>query len=156
MAALGDDHGTQLAPLFSPELFREFYKPRYERLIGFYKSKGCLIGFHSCGNIVDLVPDFIDLGIDMLNPVQATANDLARVRADTQGRMALQGAVSTATILDGPADRVRQEARERILLLGQQGGYICGPDQGMPYPEKNIEALEQAVAEFGRYPLPVA
>lgn len=156
MAALGDDHGTQLAPLFSPELFRQFYKPRYRRLIDFYKSKGCLIGFHSCGNIADLIPDFIDLGIDILNPVQATANDLARVRNETQGKMALLGAISTATILDGPVERIRREARARIVLLGRQGGYICGPDQGMPYPEKNIDALEQAVAEFGRYPLPKA
>ena len=155
MAALGDDQGTQLALLVSPELFREYFKPRYRRLIDYYKSRACIVQFHSCGNIIELVPDFIDLGIDILNPAQATANNLNELREKTAGKITLSGAVSTATILQGPREAIRAEARQRITSLGKLGGYICGPDQGMPFPDDNIADLQQAVAEFGVYPLPV-
>ena len=152
-AALGDDHGTQLSVYMNPELFRSYFKPRYKLLIDLYKTRGCLINFHSCGNIIDLVPDFIDLGIDILNPIQATALDLPRLRKITDGKMALQGGVSTATVLQGPAQRIQEEVRDRIQCLAQKGGYICGPDQGFPYPPEHIRHLEEAVEHHGAYPL---
>jgi hypothetical protein len=95
----------------------------------------------------------MELGVDVLNPVQATANDLDELRRVTQGRMALQGGVSSATIVSGPVEAIRQEAVTRMWQLGREGGYFCGPDQGMPWPEEHIQALRIAVEEFGRYPL---
>jgi uroporphyrinogen decarboxylase len=95
----------------------------------------------------------MDLGVDVLNPVQATANDLDEVRRLTAGRMALQGGVSTATIMAGPAERIVAEARRRMWQLGRHGGYFCGPDQGMPFPPAHIEALRRTVEQYGRYPL---
>ena len=152
-AFLGDDHGTQQSVYMNPELFRRYFKPRYKKLIELYKSRGCLINFHSCGNILDLVPDFMELGIDILNPIQATALDLPALRKMTDSKMALQGGVSTATILDGPPERIREEVESRIRCLGQKGGYICGPDQGFPYPPEHIHCLKEAVEHFGTYPL---
>ena len=154
-AFLGDDHGTQLGVYMNPELFRKYFKPRYEKLIKLYKSNGCLIQFHSCGNILDLVPDFMDLGIDILNPIQATALDLPTLRRLTEGKMALQGGVSTATVLDGPLELIRTEVRERIQCLGKNGGYICGPDQGFPFPQDHLRCLEDSVDIYGAYPLEV-
>ncbi len=154
MATLGDDHGTQRAPLVSLAAFREFFKPRYARLVSLYKAEGCLVSFHSCGSVRELAPELMDIGVDILNPAQATANDLAELRRPPQGRMALQGGVSSHTIMQGPPRRVRAEVEGRIRLLGREGGYICGPDQGMPFPPAHIEALERAVADFGAYPLP--
>ncbi len=122
--------------------------------VDLYKAKGCLVSFHSCGSVRDLAPELMDLGVDILNPAQATANDLAALRLRTQGTMALQGAVSSQTIMQGPPARIRAEVEERIRGLGSRGGYICGPDQGMPYPPSHIDALERAVADFGAYPLP--
>jgi hypothetical protein len=67
--------------------------------------------------------------------------------------MALQGGVSSATIMDGPIERIVDEVRRRIWQLGCDGGYFCAPDQGMPFPEEHIDALRGAVEDFGRYPL---
>jgi len=153
LVGLGDDLGTQVGPLLSPETVDEFLVPEYRRLFDLYRSRGVLIGFHSCGHIEWMLERFIDLGVDVLNPVQATANDLGRVRAATQGRMALQGGVSTGTIMAGPPEAIVGEVRQRLWQLGREGGYFCSPDQGMPFPERHMAAFREALAEHGRYPL---
>jgi uroporphyrinogen decarboxylase len=112
-----------------------------------------LIIFHSCGKIDSAVDTFMQLGVDILNPVQATANDLDKVRSQTQGKMALQGAINSATGMDGPVERIVAEVRERIWQLGQQGGYFCDWDQGLPFPEEHAVALQEAIEEYGYYPL---
>lgn len=149
----GDDLGTQIAPLMSPDMVREFLVPEYRRLLDLYREHGVLISFHSCGSIEAIVPIFLELGVDILNPIQATANDLDKVRALTQGKMALKGGVSSATIMAGPPEEIVAETRTRMRQLGGQGGYFCGPDQGMPWSPEHIGALEEAVAKYGVYPL---
>lgn len=153
LASLGDDLGTQAGPLLGPEIVEEFLVPEYRRLFEFYKSRGVLVSFHSCGRIDSVLDVFLDLGVDVLNPVQATANDLDAVRARTRGRMALQGAVSTGAIMAGPVERIRREVRQRLWQLGRDGGYFCGPDQGMPFPPEHIAAVHEAIEAFGQYPL---
>lgn len=95
----------------------------------------------------------LELGVDVLNPVQATANNLTNVIRTTHGKMALSGGISTGLVMDGPVDLIREEVKRVIGILGRDGGYFCGPDQGMPFPESHIQALHEAVEEFGRYPL---
>jgi uroporphyrinogen decarboxylase len=153
MVTMGDDLGTQRGLLLSPEIVHEFLVPEYRRLFALYKRHGVLVSFHSCGHIMPLLELFMDLGVDILNPIQATANDLDEVRRITQGRMALQGGVSSATIVRGPVEAIRAEVAQRLWQLGRDGGYFCGPDQGMPWPEEHIQALHAAVEELGWYPL---
>lgn len=152
IAGLGDDLGTQIAPLLNPKTITEFFMPEYRRLFDLYRQHGVLINFHSCGHIDWAIPMFLELGVNILNPVQANANDLAKVRRLTQGRMALQGAMSSATIMAGPPETIEREVRERITQLGQHGGYFCAPDQGMPWPAEHIRAMEDAVSRHGCYP----
>ena len=149
----GDDLGTQIASLLSPQIVQEFLVPEYRRLFNLYKNHNAIISFHSCGHVIPLLEVFIDLGIDVLNPVHASANDLAEVRRITQGRMALQGGLSSGLLVEGPPERIRAEVKRLIWLLGRDGGYFCGPDQGMPWPQEHYAAYEQALAEFGGYPL---
>lgn len=149
----GDDLGTQNAPLLSPEIVREFLVPEYRRLFSLYRQHGVIINFHSCGHVIPLLEMFIDLGIDILNPIQATANDLAEVRCITQGRMVLQGGLSSGLLVDGPPEQIRAEVKRLLWLLGRDGGYFCSPDQWMPWPGEHIAAYHEALAEFGRYPL---
>jgi uroporphyrinogen decarboxylase len=153
MVSMSDDLGTQCGLLLSPELINGFLVPEYQRLFAFYKSKGVLVNFHSCGHIEPALDVFMNLGVDILNPVQATANDLDSVRRKTAGRMALHGGISSGLIASGPLSAIRDEVRRRIWQLGRNGGYFCGPDQGMPWPETHIQAVCDAVTEFGRYPL---
>jgi uroporphyrinogen decarboxylase len=153
MALLGDDLGTQQGPLLNPQVVEQFLVPEYERLFSLYRRKGVLIRFHSCGRIDWMLETFMRLGVDILNPVQATANDLQRVRAITQGRMTLDGGVSSAAVMDGPAQCIDREVSERVRLLGQQGGYFCRPDQSLPFPQEHVAALERAIERYGCYPL---
>ncbi len=153
MASLGDDLGTQAGPLLGPRIVEEFLVPEYRRLTDLYRSRGVIVAFHSCGNVGSAIEVFMRLGINVLNPVQATANDLDKIRAATAGRMALQGGVSTATIMAGPVERIVGEVRRRLWQLGRNGGYFCSPDQGMPFPPENIAAVEETVRRWGRYPL---
>ena len=150
---LGDDLGTQRGPLLGPRIVDEFLVPEYERLFRFYKERDVLILFHSCGDVSSVLDPLMQLGVDILNPVQATANDLEELRSRTQGKMALQGAVNSATGMDGPVERIVAEVRERMWQLGRQGGYFCTWDQGLPFPEEHVAALREAIAAYGQYPL---
>ena len=153
MVVMSDDLGTQKDLLLSPEIIHEFFVPEYKRLFGLYREHGVLIDFHSCGHITPILDMFMDLGVDILNPVQATANDLDEMRRVTRGRMALKGAINSATIVSGPVEAIREEVALRLWQLGRDGGYFCSPDQGMPWPEEHIQAVNEAIQEFGRYPL---
>ncbi len=153
MVGMSDDLGTQQSLLLSPKIIHTFLVPEYRRLFNFYKQHGVLVNFHSCGHITPLLETFIALGVDILNPIQATANDLDEVRRLTQGRLALQGGVSSATIMSGPPEAIRREVAYRLWQLGRDGGYFCAPDQGMPWPEAHIQAFHNAVEELGHYPL---
>ena len=149
----GDDLGTQNGLLLSPRILNEFFVPEYRRLYQFYKQMDVLIEFHSCGHITPLIDLFIDMGIDILNPVQATANDLDFLRQKTQGRMALHGGVRSSLLVSGPVEAIRAEVGQRIYHLGEMGGYFCAPDQVMPWPTAHYQALVQAVEEYGQYPV---
>ncbi len=153
MVGLGDDLGTQQGPLLSPWIVDEFLLPEYRRIFDLYRAHGVIIHFHSCGKIDWMLERLLTLGVDCLNPVQASANDLALVRARTQGRMALQGGVSTEVIMAGPPERIRAEVRHSLWTLGRDGGYFCAPDQGMPFPPAHWEAFQDALATYGVYPL---
>jgi uroporphyrinogen decarboxylase len=153
MVYLGDDLGTQRGPLLGPRIVRDFLVPEYRRLFELYKSRGVLIEFHSCGNIASVLDTFIELGVNILNPVQATANDLAQIRARTQGRLALRGAVSSKTLMEGPVESIERKVRQRLWQLGRAGGYICRPDQSMPFPPDHLQALHDTVEQHGRYPI---
>ena len=151
--SFGDDLGTQTGPLLGPSIVNEFLVPEYRRLFSLYKSRNIIIEFHSCGCILQTLDTFMDLGVDVLNPVQATANDLNAVRTKTMGRMALLGGVSTGLVMDGPVDKIRDEVKKRIIQLGRDGGYFCAPDQVMPFPKEHLAAFNAAVDEFGKYPV---
>jgi uroporphyrinogen decarboxylase len=153
MVGMSDDLGTQCGLLLSPEMIRSFLLPEYERLFSVYKQRNVLVSFHSCGHIEPVLDVFMDLGVDILNPVQSTANNLESVRRKTAGRMTLQGGISSGLIATGPIPAIRGEVYRRIWQLGRNGGYFCGPDQGMPWPEAHIQALREAIEEFGCYPI---
>ncbi|MCL2708336.1 MAG: hypothetical protein FWF03_04375, partial [Defluviitaleaceae bacterium] len=133
MAILGDDLGTQRSLLLGMDIFDEFLRPEYARLFNFYKSRGILVSFHSCGHIEPLLESFVGLGVDVLNPVQATANDIARVICVTDNRMALEGGVSSGLVASGPVDKINEAVKHAIETLGPRGGYFCAPDQAIPF-----------------------
>ena len=81
------------------------------------------------------------------------AINLTRVREITQGRMALQGGVSSKTVLEGNREDIEDEVKTRIAQLGREGGYFCCTDHTMPYSEANLSALANDEERYGRYSL---
>jgi uroporphyrinogen decarboxylase len=156
MVSMTDDLGTQSRLLLSPETIEDLLVPEYRRLFDLYRRHGVLISFHSCGHVEPLLDLFIELGVDILNPVQASANDLRVVRERTAGKMTLQGGVPSSLVVSGPPEAIREEGRRLMRELGAEGGYFCAPDQGMPWPEEHFIALQQTVEAEGVYPLAAA
>jgi uroporphyrinogen decarboxylase len=153
IVSMSDDLGTQCGLLLAPEIVHEFLVPEYRRLFQLYKRHNVLIKLHSCGHIMPMLTTLMELGVDVLDPIQATANDVAEVRRITQGRMTLHGGFGADVITQGPAEVIRRQVAEQIWQLGQDGGYFCCPDHYVPWPEAHYNAFKQAVEEFGRYPL---
>lgn len=147
-----EDLGTQRALMISPAMFREFILPEYEYCFENVLAAGKLVCFHSCGCVDAIGADLASIGVSILNPIQARANDLAKIKAGTVGRMALEGGIDTAVLALGTPADVRAEVARVMAILKPGGGYICAPDQVIPgIPEENTDALWSAAREFGRY-----
>jgi uroporphyrinogen decarboxylase len=150
--SFSEDLGTQRALMVSPETFREFLLPEYRYCFAEVLAAGKIVNFHSCGCVDAVAADLASIGVTVLNPVQARANDLAALKTATQGRMALQGGIDTAVLALGTPAQVRDEVARVMAVLKPGGGYVCGPDQSIPgIPEENLAALWSAATELGRY-----
>lgn len=150
--SFSEDLGSQRALMMSPEMFRELLLPEYQYCLENVLKAGCIVHFHSCGRIDTIAGELADIGVTVLNPIQARANNLEKVKADTCGRMALNGAIDTAVLALGTPDDVRDEVIRVMDILKPGGGYVCGPDQGIPgIPEENMQALWDTAREVGRY-----
>ncbi len=124
----GDDFGTQNSLVMSPEIWRKFFRQRYEKLWEVYKAVDLPIFHHSCGNLTGIIPDLIEIGLDVLSPVQPEAMDLALL-SDRFGRqLTFFGGISTQKTLPfGTPEDVQKEIIERIEVLGKHHGYIISP-----------------------------
>jgi uroporphyrinogen decarboxylase len=157
---IGDDLGTQERLLISPRMYRQMLKPMHAEIIELIKQRTkAKIFFHSDGDVFDLIEDFIEIGVDILNPVQTSAGkmaDLAGLKARYQGRIIFCGAIDTQKILPfGTPEEVRQEVRRVMEILGQGGEYMVASVHTImnEVPPENILAMVDAVEEFGQYPL---
>jgi uroporphyrinogen decarboxylase len=154
----GDDVGVQDRMLISPELFREFVKPRYGRLFGAYKKANprLKIATHICGYIEPILDDLVETGVDVLNPVQPLAMDPARLKKRYGKGLSFWGAVDDQRILPlGSPQEVEAEVRLRLRQLASGGGYIlCSSHNVQPgTPMANIRAFYRAAERYRGYPL---
>lgn len=153
---LGDDVGMQDRMLISPEMWRQWFKPRYAELISNLKSINpeTLIFYHSDGNIEAIIPELIEIGIEILNPVQPECMDPASIKMRYGDRLAFWGTIGTQSTLPfGTPDEVRAVVRERIETVGQNGGLLLAPTHKIEpdVPWENVLAFFEAVEEYGRY-----
>jgi uroporphyrinogen decarboxylase len=147
-----EDLGTQRALMVSPTVLHEFFFPEYHFILQDALAEKKLINFHSCGCIQQIAGELAGLGISILNPVQARANDLVIVKEATVGKAALQGAIDTNMLCTGTPEAVRHETLRVLSILQPGGGYILGPDQdNLPFKPENMQAMRDAAREFGRY-----
>lgn len=157
---IGDDLGTQESLLMSPKMYREILKPIHADYIKFIKQRtNAKIFFHTDGDVVPLIPDFIEMGIDILNPIQTSAgkmSDLANLKREFGKNIIFCGGMDTHRVLPGGTqEEVRQEVKRIIGLLGDGGGYMVASVHTImnDVPPENVLAMVDAVEEFGKYPL---
>ena len=157
---IGDDLGTQSSLIISPDMYREILKPVHADFISFIKSRTkAKILFHSDGDVVPLIEDFIEMGIDILNPVQTSAgsmSDLPSLKKRFGDNIVFCGAIDTHRVLPfGSVEEVRQEVRRVMQILGPGGGCMIGAVHTVmnDVPPENVLAMVDAVEEYGRYPL---
>ena len=157
---MGDDWGMQTGPIMSPALFRTVFKPRYRRLIDLVKSKtNAKVCLHTCGATYWILQDLVDVGVDVVHPLQPTAmgnGDPFRIKREYGDRLSFYSNIAnTTTLPNGTPEEIAQEVRQRIAALGPGGGYIFsgGHNIQADVPPANIVALFDTAYEAGRYPL---
>lgn len=153
-AWIADDYGMNSAMMFSPQMWRRFVAPGLRRIIERYRRAGAVIILHSCGNITPLIDDLIEVGVQVLDPLQPNCNRLDEIRRKTTGRVCLCGGIQASTLLGGDVKSTTLATHERIAQLGKQGGYIVGPDDEWDYPSETHEAMLKAVSVYRRQPRP--
>ena len=154
-----DDIGGQNAMMLSPATFRNLIKPRLKELIDHIKSQADVkFMYHTDGTVTPVIDDIIEMGVDILNPIQTSALGMdTNVLKETYGnRICFHGAIDVQQMLPfSTPEEVRYDVAKRIYHLGRGGGYIIAPchNIGSDVPPQNVEALYQAAQEYGRYPL---
>lgn len=155
----GDDYGTQQSQLIAPDQFREHYMPHFFRVLKFIKTKkpGIRIMFHSCGNVRPIIPDLIEMGVDILNPVHVTATgmDPVRLKKDFGKDIVFWGGgVDTQHILpSGTPEQVKENVKHNIEALAPGGGFVFNTIHNIQaeVPPQNILAMLEALKEYGKY-----
>ena len=152
----GDDFGTQNGPFMSPDMWRRFLRDGFKAFVDIGHAFGCRVAHHSCGSVKALIPDLIDCGLDVLNPLQPDVRDMdhAEIKRLHGDRLSFHGSISIQKTLPfgRPAD-IRREVRSRFDALAASGGFIfCTAHNLQPdTPLENIDALFEAYHALGAY-----
>jgi uroporphyrinogen decarboxylase len=159
---MGDDLGTQNGPSMSPHTYQSLIKPYHKEIFEFIKTRtDARIFLHTCGSVYKLLPDLIDAGVDILNPVQVSAQDMdtRRLKTEFGDLLSFWGAIDTQHVLPhGTVDDVKREVERRIADLAPCGGYILSSVHNVQadVPVENVIAMFRHAREVGRYPLSIA
>ncbi|MCP4403343.1 MAG: hypothetical protein GY801_39295 [bacterium] len=130
MIWIGDDVGSQENMMLSPRMWRKFFKPKMAEFIASLKAinPDVKIAYHSDGNIYKIIPELIEIGLDVLNPIQPASMDPAQIKKDFGNKLCFWGTIDEQyTLPFGSAAEVEAEVRQRLETVGKAGGLIIGP-----------------------------
>jgi len=150
---LGSDWGSQVDLLMSPAVWEEMIRPGEQKEYDLIHGYGKNVWVHSCGNIEKALPSLVEMGLDVLNPVQPEAMDIAMLKREYGEHLTFWGGISTQqTLPRGTPDEVRAETRRVRDMMSKGGGYILSPSQGIQddVPLENIFALFEVAREKKR------
>jgi uroporphyrinogen decarboxylase len=152
------DYGSQKNELFPPDVWRDIYLPNYKKINDYaHKHTDAKTFFHSCGSVAGLLPYFIEAGVDIVNPIQTTAENMDPVKLKEQfgGKIVFWGGgVDTQTVLPfGSPDEVREQVKQRLKLFAPGGGFVFTQIHDIQHgvPPENILAMADTVYEQGKY-----
>jgi len=153
---LGDDVSTQLDMMMNPDLWRKVIKPRLASVIRAAKvnKPDILVFYHGDGNLHKIIPDLIEIGIDILNPIQPECMDPVKVKELYGDRLSFWGTLGTQTTLPfGMPEEVKETCRNLIEKVGKGGGLLLAPTHMVEpdVPWENVQAFIDAVKEYGKY-----
>ena len=153
---IGDDVGMQDRLMMSPETYRKWLKERLAKVIASAKkvNPDIPVFYHSCGYVEPIIPDFIDIGITCLNPVQPECMDPEKLKKEYGTHLAFWGTIGTQTTMPfGTPEDVRREVKRRIEVVGAGGGLVIAPTHALEpeVPWENVMALIEAVEKYGIY-----
>jgi len=153
---LADDIGIQNTMLMSPAMWRKWLKPRLKRLIDSAKrvNPHIHIFYHSDGFIEPVIPELVEIGVDILNPIQPECMNPVRLKRLYGDELSFFGTIGVQTVMPfGTSKDVRRAVREMIEKVGQGGGFVIAPTHFVPVevPWENVQAFFDAVEEFGQY-----
>lgn len=151
-----DDFGGQNNLLISRTMFKEFFYPNIKNLSDLAANYGAKLIMHSCGSIMKLIPDFIEAGVTVLDPIQVTANDMdiRKLKQEFGEHLTFHGGIDVQRLMPyGTVEEIREKAKETIEVLSQNGGYFFSPSHRFQAdtPIENIDALYDAAFQFGSY-----
>jgi len=150
----GDDWGQQSGLIMGPELWRELIKPRIKKMYGRVKSHGLKVFIHSCGDVEEIFPDLIEVGLDVFNPFQPEAYDIYEMKRLHGDRLSFYGGMSTQKTLPfGKPEDVKKETVKLLKEIGRNGGYIFSPAHSTPgdVPAENMAAMIEVVQNQEKY-----
>ena len=149
----GDDVGMQQAMMMAPDLWKKWLKPRMAKVIKAAKDAkpDIIFSYHSCGFIEPIIEDLIEVGIDVLNPVQPECMDFEDIHARFGDKLSFWGTIGTQTTMPfGSPEEVSQEVRRNLEIAGEKGGLLCTPTHLLEpeVPWANINAYVKACKSF--------
>ncbi|MGQ9786088.1 MAG: uroporphyrinogen decarboxylase family protein [Anaerolineae bacterium] len=158
VVAQGDDVGIQTGPYISPEMYRKFIKPRQRRIFDFIHSKTqAKIFYHSCGSVYDLIPDFIEIGVDILNPIQRSARkmDIARMKREFGKDLCFWGGgIDVQQVLPfATLQQIEDEIKRTLDIMAPGGGYVFFPSHNIQadVPPDRIHHMYQTALQYRDY-----
>lgn len=153
-AFFGDDWGHQRGLMVSPSIFRQFFKPHYEKMFDAAHKAGMRVQLHSDGYVLDLIPDFIDMKVDVLN-VQMTIIGIEKLGALFGGKICFRSDLDCQHILPfGTPEDVSKHVKQTIRCLGSfNGGLIGCAEIGDNVPLPNVVAVYESFRKYGNYPI---
>lgn len=142
----GDDVGSQKGMIFSADLWRKMIKPKWAEIFSLAKSinKNIVLWYHSCGDITEIIPDLIEIGLDILNPIQPECIDIYSVQKKYGDKISFDGGLGTQSVLPfGTPEAVVQETERLVEAFGSNGGFILSPSHVLEpeVPVENIDAF---------------
>lgn len=146
IAHSGDDLGTQTGGFFNKKMFRKFILPRLKKYWEVFNKAGIPIMFHSCGNIVEYIPDLIDAGLTILEPTQPCM-DFNYLKKEFGKDLIFYGGINTQILPFISEQETRDMTKKTISILGKGGGYIIAPSQEImnDVPMDNIKAMIETI-----------
>jgi uroporphyrinogen decarboxylase len=148
----GDDMGGQKAMIISPACWRKFLKPRMANFIAELKAINpqVKVAYHSDGMIAPIIPELIEIGVDVLNPIQPASMNPAEIKREFGDKLCFWGSIDEQyTLPFGSPDEIRREVKERLRTIGKKGGLILAPTHHVQLdtPMENFLAMQRTITE---------